>query len=422
MFLKSAIASLFALLVNNCCFAETDPYLWLEDVQGERALEWVRAQNQSTLAELENSRVFDQLYAEAYAIMNSEGRLPKGEIVGDEFHDFWQDETNVRGVWRRTSIKKLAAGQPEWVTVLDIDKLADSEQENWVYKSILCQGGTGDHCLVELSRGGKDESVYREFSLADRKFVDDGFVIPEAKSQVAWIDGNTLIVATDWGTDSMTDSGYAREARVWQRGKPLASGESLFAATKNDTLLAPQTFGNKGWSYTFLIRLLADWNDYEIHPVKDGVAQPPLPLPKRILPHGVIDDRLVFGLKENWSHSGNDYKAGDIVAYGLDSKKSEIIYSPTPSQAIDNISVGADGVFLQLLDTVAGKIKRLKRGKKAWVTSDIEIPQSGVAKLVAASGSRNDLFVSYESAVQPTTLYYVDNDNKIKTSASLPAL
>lgn len=422
MFRKPANAFLFTLLVSACCFAESDPYLWLEDVQGERALEWVRTQNKSTLAELEDSRVFDQLYAEAYEIMNSEGRLPKGEFVGNEFHDFWQDESNVRGVWRRTSIRKLAAGEPEWETVLDIDKLAASEQENWVYKNILCRGGNTDHCLVELSRGGKDESVYREFSLAERKFVDDGFVMPEAKSQVAWIDANTLIVATDWGADSLTDSGYAREARLWQRGKPLAGSKPLLTATKKDTLLAPQTYGNKGWSYTFLIRLLADWNDYEVTLVKDGVVQPPLPLPKRVLPHGVIDDRLVFGLKENWSHSGNDYKAGDIVAFGLDTKKSEVIYSPTPSQAIDSVSVGADGVFLQLLDTVAGKIKRVKRGKKAWVANDIEIPQSGVAKLVAASGSRNDLFVSYESAVQPTTLYYVDKENKIKTSASLPAL
>ncbi|HNP35476.1 MAG TPA: prolyl oligopeptidase family serine peptidase [Woeseiaceae bacterium] len=417
-----APATLLTMLGNSLALAEPDPYLWLEDIQGERALDWVRAHNKTTLGELQNSSVFEELYDEAYAIMTSDARLPTGELVGDEFHEFWQDKDNVRGVWRRTSIGQLKAGKPEWQVVLDIDKLAALENENWVYKSINCEGGNRGHCLLELSRGGKDESVFREFSLADRTFVDDGFVVPEAKTNVAWVDADTLVVATDWGADSMTRSGYAREARLWRRGTDLKKSTPLLRIDSEDTLLAPQTYSNKGKSYSFLVRLFADWNEYAVVPLENGRAMSSLPLPKRILPHGVADGRLIVGLKEDWSSKGGNFKSGDIIALDLVSHETELVYSPGATQAIDAVSIGADCIYLQMLDNVRGRIKCLDRDNTGWQAKDIALPDNGVVKLVATSGSRNDLFVSFESSVQPNTLYYVADDDKISTVAELPAM
>lgn len=398
--------------------ADDDPYLWLEDVHDERALDWVRERNAETFEALRDTPVFDELYAEAYAIMTSDARLPNGEFVADDFHDFWQDETNVRGVWRRTPISALVAGEPAWETLLDIDALSREEDENWVFKSTDCVGGDSDRCVVELSRGGKDESVYREFSLAQRAFVDDGFVVPEAKSTVAWADEDTLVVATDWGEDSLTTSGYAREVRLWKRGEPLAAAKRLYRGSTEDTLVAPVAYASDGKTFVFLLRLESDSNRAQLMPLKNGKAGAPLDLPRRIVAEGVVGDRLIVVLKEDW----NDYTAGDVIAVALDGGKSTRVFSPAARQAIAEVGIGDGSVYLQLLDNVVGRIKRLTQDGGKWRAADIDVPDNGVAKLAASSSSRKDLLVTYESITQPTTLYHVAPDNALRTVAQLPPL
>jgi prolyl oligopeptidase len=400
-----------------------DPYLWLEEVQGTSALAWVHERNAETFADLRDTAVFEELNREAYAILTSDARLPHGSIVGDDFHDFWQDPVHVRGVWRRTPVDRLATGEPDWQTVLDIDGLARDEGKNWVFKSIDCVGGDSDRCLLELSDGGKDESVFREFSLEAGAFVSDGFVVPEAKSSVAWIDEDTLAVASDWGPGSLTNSGYAREARLWRRGRPLEQAEVLFAASVEDTLLAPQTYGSAGGrTDVFLLRLAADWNDVEVRPVAGGHAGPPLALPRRVQTEGVVGNRLIVLLKEDWKIDSRDYAAGDVVAQPLAGGAPELVFRPSAAQAIDEIETGSDAVYLQMLDEVRGRIKRATLAGGKWVTTDVPVPDNGVAKLAAADSRRRDFFVTYESITQPTTLYHVAADDTLATVAQMPAL
>ena len=414
--------SLICVLSTGAATADTDPYLWLEDVQGEKALDWVRAQTAATCTALRDTPVVAELNEEALAILTSQARLPHGEIVGDYFHDFWQDPDNVRGVWRRTSIESLRKGQPAWELVLDIDALSAEENENWVYKDIDCVGGDSDRCLVELSRGGKDESVWREFSLDALEFVEDGFVVPEAKSNVAWVDEDHLVVATDWGPDSLTNAGYAREARWWRRGDALTEAHSLLVADTADTLLAPVAYGSKDRTTMFLARLGADWNDVRIYPVVDGKTGPALALPQRVQPEGVVDGRLILLLKEPWEQDGKSFAVGDIVAVALADGGTELVFSPSERQAINEVETAADGVFLQMLDNVIGRIKRVTLEDGEWTASDIAVPDHGVAKIEAAASARRDLFVTYESIVQPKTLYHVDADNALTTIAQMPAL
>ncbi len=394
--------------------ADEDPFLWLEDVQDEAALDWVRERNARTFAELRDNPVFDTLYAEAFAIMTSDSRLPKGKIIGDEYHDFWQDQAHVRGVWRRTPIAALARGEPAWETVLDFDRLAASENENWVYKNIDCTGGERGRCLVAMSRGGKDESVWREFSLAERTFVDGGFVTPEAKNWVAWAAPDTLVIATDFGPESLTSSGYPREARLWRRGTPLADAPSLFKADQDDTLLAPQAYTSGDTTRTFLFRLHADWNEIDIHAVRGNEAGERLPLPARVLAQGMVGHDLVLLLKEPWTTGDVTHAAGDVVAYDVESGKVQRIYAPGPSEAIDEVEAGAGGVYLQLLDDVVGRIRRVMPSPDGWQAVDIPVPDNGVARLAGSSASRADLFVTFESAIQPSTMYYVDADNRLR--------
>ena len=402
--------------------AEEDPFLWLENVESERALDWVRGQNAETFEELTENSLYEQLYSEALTILTSDARIPEGRIIGDDFHSFWQDEQYVRGVWRRTSLASFVAGEPEWSIVLDIGALADEEDVNWVYSGIDCLGGESDRCLVELSIGGKDESIYREFSLDSLEFMDSGFYVPEAKSNVAWIDEDTLLVATDWGEGSLTTSGYARETRLWRRGTAIEEASSVFVADTADTLLAPVVYHAGDEAYPYLVRLYADWNETQYIPVIDGDAGEPLDVPLRVSFQGVVSGHAILHLEQDWATDSGEYTAGDIVALDLDSGSTSLVFSPNERQAVNDVGIGLTGVYVVLLDNVIGRIQRIALIDGEWTASTIALPDNGVALLAATSSSRDDLLVSYESSIQPTTLYHVSADNALSTVASLEPL
>jgi prolyl oligopeptidase PreP (S9A serine peptidase family) len=157
---------------------------------------------------------------------------------GAHYYNFWRDGEHPRGLWRRTSLESYRSDAPEWDTVLDLDALAEAEEENWVWHGASCEDRGGSRCLVHLSRGGADASVIREFDTATKAFVDDDpFVLPEAKSDVDWIDRDTIFVATDFGEGTLTESGYPRQVRRWRRGTPLSEAELILEGTPEDMIV-----------------------------------------------------------------------------------------------------------------------------------------------------------------------------------------
>ena len=210
----------------------TDPYLWLEEVEGEEALAWVNAQNDRSLAAINDISVYEDNYAQALDLATSTDRIPYGSVRDGMVYNFWQDETNVRGLWRRTTLESYKTDEPEWETVLDFDKLSADEDKNWVFKGSNCfkpQGADKTLCFVSLSDGGKDAVINREFDLGTKAFVDGGFVTDEAKQGLAWIDHDTVLVGTDWGGDgsTLTESGYPSSVRLWKRGEALGDAAEL---------------------------------------------------------------------------------------------------------------------------------------------------------------------------------------------------
>src|SRR5262249_26966941 len=153
---------------------------------------------------------------------------------GDWLYNLWQDETHKRGLWRRATLAEYRKAEPRWETLIDVDALGKAEGENWVWAGANCYGPQYRRCLVSLSRGGADAKVVREFDIVDKRFVSDGFVLPEAKSDVDWIDENSVFVGTDFGPGSMTDSGYPRTVKRWKRGTPLSEAATVFEAQKTD--------------------------------------------------------------------------------------------------------------------------------------------------------------------------------------------
>src|SRR4051812_43459046 len=170
-----------------------DPYVYMEEAEGAKALDFARAENARSLPQLQNDPRYAGLYADALKIATAKDRIPAVGIAGDgSLRDFWQDADHVRGVWRTTSLASYRTATPAWKTLLDVDALAKAEGKNWVFKGAQCRNPADRYCLVSLSNGGKDAVEVREFDAQAGQFVEGGFRLPEAKVNVAWIDKDTL--------------------------------------------------------------------------------------------------------------------------------------------------------------------------------------------------------------------------------------
>src|SRR5471030_3299172 len=139
-----------------------DPYLWLEDVHGAKPLSWVAGQNERSTGILKADPDYQKDYDAILKIMDAPDRIPAPNLDHDTVRNFWQDANNPKGVWRRTTIASYESASPQWDVLLDVDKLAANEKENWVFS-----GGTSTlsfkRTLLFLSRGGGDAHVTREF-------------------------------------------------------------------------------------------------------------------------------------------------------------------------------------------------------------------------------------------------------------------
>jgi len=403
-------AALSGLFVVACASAppptETqsmidDPYLWLEEIEGERALAWVREQNARSLAVLEADPRYAQLHADALAIANNRDRLPLGGVEGGYYYNFWQDETHVRGVWRRATIASYASGSPQWQTILDVDALARAESANWVFKGSDCHQ---NRCMIALSDGGRDAVEWREFDLDTRAFVADGFVVPTAKSSVAWENADTLLVATDWGQGSMTESGYPFIVKRWTRGAPLsaavevmrgqASDVGVFATVLEDTdgSRLPVAVEAETFFETATWRL-------------DGATPQRVSLPAKATVQGVFRGHLVFTLEEAW----NGLPQGALAAYPLTetaaaAPRAQALFAPGPRQSIEAVAITRDAVLIAGFENVRGRLLRVTLENGAWRQTTLDLPTTGSVGFAGSSPTESAAFATYEDFITPPTL------------------
>ncbi|MDZ7626794.1 MAG: prolyl oligopeptidase family serine peptidase [Parvularculaceae bacterium] len=402
--------------------AAADPYLWLEEVEGEKAIEWVKARNAESLAVLEADPRFQPMVEEAKAILNSTARIPYGEIHNGKVYNFWQDASHVRGLWRRASIKSYKRGAPEWETVLDFDKLAADEGRNWIHGDIACLSPDYVHCMVELSDGGKDAAFWREFDTSTKSFVDGGFMLGEAKSGVAWIDKDTLLAGTDTGAGSLTASGYPRLTRVWKRGEALAASPAFAEGKDSDVAVWGRVEHDGGIAHVFAQRAVSFFEteyDYAAGPAGEKRT---LPLPRNADLQGVLGGRAIFGLREAWTHQGTDYPQGAIVAYDLAGGGAELVMAAAANQSIEDVEIGKSNLVVQYLEDVSGKLARLTRDKRGnWKRKEIAAPENGTLGLVSGGGGTDDALISYESLTTPDSIFWVNGKNKLTKIASAPS-
>ena len=389
--------------------AEEDPYLWLEDVTGERALAWVRARNQETVEAFESGPAFKALEADLLAILNSDAKIPFVNKHGEHFYNFWRDARNPRGLWRRTSLAEYRKASPSWEVVLDIDALGQAEGENWVFEGAEFLKPDEARCLVSLSRGGADASVTREFDVRTFSFVADGFQLPEAKGGATWIDQDTVFVATDFGPGSLTASGYPRIAKRWRRGTPLAEARTVFEGRPEDVAVAASHDPTPGFERDFIQRSPTFFTNELFLLAGDGtVTKVDKPDDAEASCHR---EWLLLDLRTAWTTGGRTHPAGSLLAIRLEAflagqRDFTPLFTPTPTTSLAGHGWTRNHLILNVLDDVKNRLSVLTPGPGAWTVQPfLGAPAIGSVSASAVDPDHSDdFFMTVTDFLTPTSL------------------
>lgn len=387
-----------------------DPYLWLEDVTGEKALAWVKEQNEQSTGELTSPEAFAALNARLLKILDSEEKIPFIGKAGPHYYNFWRDAKHQRGVWRRTTLEEYEKAEPEWEVVLDLDALAEAEKENWVWKGSSFLRPSCKRCLVFLSRGGADATVVREFDVTTKAFVKGGFTLPEAKSRVAWRDRNSLFVGTDFGPGSLTQSGYPRLVKEWKRGTPPTETQLVFEGRPEDVSVSGDRTQTRGYKHDFVVRGITFWTN-ELFLRRDGqLIKIEKPDDAEAFTHR---DLLFIQLRTEWKVGGKVYPAGallatDFEAYLKGERKLSVLFEPTERTSLAGVSPTRRHVILNELDNVRNRLYVLTRKGGAWRREELPgVPQTSSASAWAVDADESDdYFLSLSDHLTPPTLSF----------------
>ncbi len=407
-----------------------DPHIWLEEIEGEKPLAWARAENEKTFGVLQKDPRYQRYYDEALQILQAKDRIPFVSIRRDGLYNFWQDQDHVRGILRRTTLASYRTAAPQWETVLDVDALSKAENANWVYKGMSCLPPEERRCLVNLSVGGKDASVIREFDTVDRKFVTGGFNLPEAKQTVAWIDADTVLVARDWGEGTLTKSGYPFVVKELKRGQALAQAREVYRGSADENRADPFVLRDAAGKVhgVGVVRGINFFDrEYVLLTNKGPVT---LPLPKKAAPAGIIDGRLLVTLREDWAAAPNlKFKTDSLVSYDLaewkrDPRKAlpSLVFAAGPRQTLGGVATTKDKLILTILDNVRGQAFVYDHVGGAWKKTRVALPKNASIGVAAASDEDDTAMFSVTDYLTPTTLWYFDaGTGKLETLKSSPA-
>jgi prolyl oligopeptidase len=406
--------------------AQDDPYLWLEDVTGEKAIAWVKEQNANSQKVLEAEPGFADLRNDIRAILDSNARIPYVNKLGDYYYNFWRDKTNPAGLWRRTTLVEYQKAEPKWEILLDLDALNKTENENWVWHGADCLKPEYTQCLIALSRGGADADVTREFNLTKKEWVKDGFFCPEAKGGLSWIDANTVYVATDFGPGSMTESGYSRIVKIWSRGTPMSAATTLYEGQNTDLSINAYHDHTPGYQRDFVSRSIAFYND-ELYLRKTDGSLVKVDAPNSA-DKSVFREWLSLELREPYTVDGKTYPAGSLIVSKFDDfmkgdRKFDVIFYPNETTSLAGFSLTKNHIILNVLDNVKNRLYVVTHTDKGWVQKPLKgAPSFGT---VSASGidsdASDDYFLTVTDYITPTTLMMGSIGKSPKKLKQLPA-
>jgi prolyl oligopeptidase len=387
---------------------DDDPFLWLSDIHGERAVAWAKEQTDKSDALLKSLPFYQTAYDEILRSLDVTDRIPQVRLDHGEVYNFWQDREHVHGLWRKTGLADYEGKQPHWQTLLDVDALDAAEKTPFVWQGALCN--SAGRCLVRLSPDGGDASEVREFDLGAKRFVEGGFTLPRAKQALAWLDADTVLFGTDFGPGSLTRSSYPRLLKIWHRGQVIGDAKIVFEAKPDDIAARPAVFHGPYGTVAIIERGLTFFtNDY--HYLKADGSVAPLPLPEGAVLHGVTDGQMILSLRSAW----NGYPQGALIAFDVagfakgEPARYAPLYAPGKTSTLAGVEPGRDGVYAAIFENVVGTIhyfRRMPDGK--WADRKLAMPKGGSTAVAATDDWGSEALVTYQSYVKPPTLYAAD--------------
>ena len=403
-----------------------DPHAWLEDVEGQKQLDWVRAQNAKAEAEIASTPAFKELEASILAILDSDAKIPGVQKIGPYYYNFWKDKQHERGLWRRTTLEEYRKPQPRWETVLDLDALNKAEGKNWVWHGADCRKPDYTRCLIALSRGGADADETREFDLTTKTFLKDGFYRPEAKGGLGWKDADTVYVFTDFGEGSMTTSGYPRVVKEWKRGTPLSAATVVYEGKPDDMYIAAFHDDTPGFERDFVSRTLAFYNDELFLRGADGKLTK-IDVPNSVN-KGAFREWLTLELREPWTVGGKTYKAGSLLVARFDDfmagkREFDVLFEPTDRTSLASFTFTRHHLVLNVLEDVKNRLSVLTPGEGGWKKSEfVGAPAFGTLGVSAVDADESDaVWLTATDYLTPTTLSLAEIGKQPEQLKTMPA-
>lgn len=391
-----------------------DPFVWLEDWTGPRAMQWVEAENKATVATLQGDPRYAGYFKDALAIASAKDRIAMPMLVHGRIYNFWRDADHPQGVWRYTSEADYASASPRWTTVLDLDALSKAEGHKWVWKGATILDPEERIALLALSDGGEDAVRLREFDLVDGRFVPGGFDIPNAKQNAVWLDKDSLLLSRDWGAESLTKSGYPFVIKTLKRGQKLDEAQEVFRGAASDQLMSMPILlsDGQGNRAAFLFRGVTFFGNETWLLTAQGTKR--LALPAKSQLQGMVDGQVLIQTSEAWESGGVTVPAGALASVALKALQEggvltpEILFAPTPRQSIDGVVATQNRVVLSLNDNVRGRVRVYARGATGWNAQPVGLPDNATISTVAASDKSDKTYLAVAGFLAPTTLWAMD--------------
>jgi prolyl oligopeptidase len=405
--------------------AQQDPYLWLEEVDGAQALEFVDKQNKSTSDKLSSMKDYQDIYSKSLAIYNSAERIAYPTIYGSFIYNFWQDKEHVRGIWRRTTKQSYTNGSPVWETLLDLDAMSAKDSVKWVYKGASGLYPDYNLFLVNLSKGGGDAIVIREFDVTKKTFVENGFTIGESKGGASYIDKNTLIVSSDFGPNSMTTSGYPRQVKIWKRGTSIKDAQLIHEGAVSDVSSGGGVSRDGNISYTLIQRGITFYSGHTFIWMNNKLVK--LEIPDDAQLSGILNNQLVISLKSDWKSGDKTFKQGSLVSMNFTDlikgqKDIQLILEPDSYSSISGVSTTKNKLLIELLSNVKSELYIYSFNGSNWSRQKVAAPDFGAITVSATDELSDEYYFSFTNFLTPPTLYAANaSDNTLKSFKSLPA-
>lgn len=420
--------NLIASIVLSSCLAvaaqaQEDAFLYLEEVDGKKALDFVEQHNKRSTEKLMAVPDYQDIYNNALEQYNSDDRIVYPAIRGNHVYNFWQDKINPRGIWRRATKKSYYSGKPAWETMIDLDALSKKDSVKWVFKGSSGLYPAYDRFIIRLSKGGGDAVICREYDAVNRRFVDNGFYLQEAKGGASYLDENTLIVQTDFGKSTLTSSGYPRQVKLWKRGTLLSDAKLIFEGKETDVSCGGYVLrdGDKKYLAIYQSPVFFRSVNYIWH--NEKLVQ--LHLPEDCSISDLLNDQLVIELRSDWEAGGKKFDAGALVSVDFSEllegrHKTQLVVQPDEFSSLNGTSATKNNLLVNMLNNVNSELYIFTFADGNWKKSKVEAPGFGAIQLIATDEFSDDYFFAYTNFLTPTTLYKADaSSNTFKSHAAM---